>query len=137
MPICRLFDLKGEGYLTGDDEDNDDEVDRIGEDHGLEGLTELCMTCLLIPCVCILTKLTGRLEEIRNAKKEEEEVVQMEMEHNRKEDRVNINKCSYRKHQEHGGDWKEDFERQEEQIARKEEHILQEDKEAEDQQEDQ
>ena len=43
----------------------------------------------------------------------------------------------YRKHQEHGGDWKEDFERQEEQIARKEEHILQEDKEAEDQQEDQ
>ena len=31
----------------------------------LTGINELCFSCVMVPCICILTKLTGILEELR------------------------------------------------------------------------
>ena len=33
-------------------------------DMGITGLNELCLTCVMIPCVCILTEFTRRLNDL-------------------------------------------------------------------------
>ena len=47
-----LIDLASEG--TGE------EINELD----LTGINELCLTCVMIPCICILTTLTGRLEDL-------------------------------------------------------------------------
>ena len=58
-----------EENLLENDTDDDFDFDMV-----LTGIDTLCMTCVMTPCVCLLTTLTGRLNHLAEQRNKEEGV---------------------------------------------------------------